>query len=153
MEFLHLISEHPDPEAISMITADLHRRSAGEADKFAFPVPNCHGKIVQPNDRDSDWSRFFIITAFYKADIGVNGSEAEYGRLFELLKQHVIPRLLKPLQADGRVIQPCLVHGDLWHENIGINKETDEPIVYDASGLLCSQRVRGGHVANRLYRF
>ncbi|ROV89589.1 hypothetical protein VMCG_09942 [Cytospora schulzeri] len=137
MEFLHLISEHPDPETISTITADLHRRSAGETEEFGFPVPNCHGKIIQPNGWDSDWSRYFtdLITTFYNADIAVNGTEATYSRLFELLRQHVIPRLLKPLQAEGRVLQPCLVHGDLWHENTGLNEGTYEPMVYDASAF------------------
>lgn len=115
MDFLHLKDDCPDAKTLSRITVDLHKRSAGEADKFGFPVSNCHGKIIQPNDWDADWSRYFtnLITAFYEADIRVNGSEAEYGRLFELLKHHVIPRLLKPLQADGRVLEPCLVHGDL----------------------------------------
>lgn len=138
MEFLHLEPEHPDAEALSKLTADLHRLSAGETEQFGFPVPNCHGKIIQPNDWDADWSNYFtnLITAFYNADIAANGPEdGEYGRLFELLKRHVIPRLLKPLQAEGRVLQPCLVHGDLWRENTCLTQETNRPMVYDASAF------------------
>lgn len=152
MEFLHLepthpdtkdpdpeqpYSKHPHPKAISKIIVDLHERSTGEVEEFGFPVPNCHGKIIQPNSWDSDWSRYFtnLITAFYKADIDKNGTEAEYGILFDLLKQRVIPRLLEPLQADGRLLRPCLVHGDLWHENIGLDKETKLPMIYDASAF------------------
>lgn len=137
MEFLYLINEHPDPEAISRVISELHKSSAGTSPdgKFGFPVPNCHGKIVQPNDWDSNWSRYFtnLVTAFYNADVEVNGPDDEYDQAFQALKQHIIPRLLEPLQTDGRVLEPCLVHGDLWHENIGLNEETDEPMIFDAS--------------------
>ena len=151
MEFINLIAEHPDPEDISRVIANLHKRSAGTSPdgKFGFPVPNCHGKIVQPNGWDADWSRYFttLITAFYEADVAVNGTDSEYEGAFNALKKHVIPRLLKPLQEGGRVLQPCLVHGDLWHENIGLGEdagdegdaedaedEEQQPVVvYDAS--------------------
>ncbi|KAL2282210.1 hypothetical protein FJTKL_11036 [Diaporthe vaccinii] len=105
MEFINIIAEHPDPEDISRVIANLHKRSAGTSPdfKFGFPAPNCHGKIVQPNGWGGDWSRVL-------------------GR---------------------RVLQSCLVHGDLWHENIGLGEDVgdgDEEndgqqpvVVYDAS--------------------
>lgn len=150
MEFINLIAEHPHPKAISRVISNLHKQSAGTSPdgKFGFPVPNCHGKIVQPNAWDADWSRYFatLISAFYDADVAVNGTYPGYEDTFNVLKTHVIPRLLKPLQEDGRVLQPCLVHGDLWHENIGLREGTGEdadeddsenggqqPVVYDPS--------------------
>lgn len=134
MEFINLIAEHPHPEAISRVISNLHKQSAGTSPdgKFGFPVFNCHGKIVQPNGWDADWTRYCatLISAFYDADVAVNGTYPEYEDTFNVLKTHVIPRLLKPLQEDGRVLQPCLVHGDLWHENIGLRDgagdDTDE---------------------------
>lgn len=151
MEFLDLIAEHPDPENISRVIAKLHKRSAGTSPegKFGFRVPNCHGKFVQTNRWDADWSRYFttLITAFYDADVAANGTEPDYESAFNTLKKHVIPRLLKPLQEGGRVLQPCLVHGDLWHGNIGLRGDAgtegdrEDPVpdgqqpvvVYDAS--------------------
>ncbi|KAJ4422137.1 hypothetical protein N0V82_003220 [Gnomoniopsis sp. IMI 355080] len=137
MEFLYLINKRPSPEAISKVISYLHKRSSGSSldGKFGFLVPNCHGKIVQPNHWDSNWSRYFtnLLTAFYNADMELNGPDTVYEQTFQALKQHVIPRLLKPLQADGHSLQPCLVHGDLWHQNIGLNEETDEPMIFDDS--------------------
>lgn len=82
MEFINIIAEHPDPEDISRVIANLHKRSAGTSPdfKFGFPVLNCHGKIVQPNGWDGDWSRYFTtpVTAFYEADVAVNGTNPEY---------------------------------------------------------------------------
>ncbi|RYP41455.1 hypothetical protein DL768_010494 [Monosporascus sp. mg162] len=46
---------------------------------------------------------------------------------------HVIPNMLGALQADGRSIKPCLVHGDHWDETTGVNAEAGEPVVFDAS--------------------
>ncbi len=31
---------------------------------------------------------------------------------------------LEPLQSNGRVLKPCLVHGDLWEENTATDLET-----------------------------
>ena len=31
-----------------------------------------------------------------------------------LTHDKVVPRLLQPLQAEGRVLKPCLVHGECW---------------------------------------
>lgn len=130
MEFMNLNAEKPAPEDISRVIARLHKRSEGTSPegKFGFPVPNCHGKIVQPNRWDNDWSRYFtkLITAFYDADVAVNGTTPEYEGAFGALARDVIPRLLRPLQEGGRVLKPCLVHGDLWHENIGLAEDAGD---------------------------
>ncbi|KAI1329428.1 Fructosamine kinase-domain-containing protein [Xylariaceae sp. FL0255] len=135
MDFLYLIAEPPDPKTITKMIADLHRTTAGTSpdNKFGFDVPTCHGKISQPNEWDSDWCRYFsrLLTVFYDEDMKVNGPFPEYENAFKVLKERVIPRLLRPLQSDGRVLTPCLIHGDLWHENIGLNEETEEPMLYD----------------------
>ncbi|KAK8087240.1 hypothetical protein PG994_002214 [Apiospora phragmitis] len=47
----------------------------------------------------------------------------------------VIPQLLQPLQAEDRVLKPCLVHGDLWKENTGTGVKTGRFIVYDPSAM------------------
>lgn len=49
------------------------------------------------------------------------------------LVSEVVPQLLEPLQSDGRVLKPCLVHGDLWEANTGLNSKTGLPVVFDAS--------------------
>jgi fructosamine-3-kinase len=41
-----------------------------------------------------------------------------------LLKK-VIPRLLDPLETDGRSIKPVLLHGDLWLGNVSFQKASE----------------------------
>ena len=47
----------------------------------------------------------------------------------------MIPRLLEPLQSEGRSIKPCLVHGDLWDENTATDMDTGEPFIFDAGSF------------------
>lgn len=61
MSFLQLIAKHPEPESITQLISELHKKSAGQYlnGKFGFHVPNCHGKIIQPNTWDASWSSYF----------------------------------------------------------------------------------------------
>ena len=44
----------------------------------------------------------------------------------------VVPRLLLPLQSDGRTIEPALVHGDCWDGNTAIT-EDGRAVFYDVA--------------------
>lgn len=48
------------------------------------------------------------------------------------LLDKAIPRLLRPLETEGRSIQPCLVHSDLWTGNVMPDAETNEIIIFDS---------------------
>ena len=135
MDFLDLKMSLPDPNKFCRTLVEMHQNSQSPTGKFGFHLPTCHGKHIQPNDWDSSWCRFFtrLITIFFQTDIEVNGPWAEYQKAFETLKTKVIPQILEPLQSNGRVLKPSLVHGDLWEENTGINLATGEAVVFDAS--------------------
>jgi fructosamine-3-kinase len=49
----------------------------------------------------------------------------------KLILDHVIPRLLGPLESDGRQVKPCLIHGDLWEDNIGTHTKTGDIFLVD----------------------
>ncbi|GKZ27942.1 hypothetical protein AbraCBS73388_007145 [Aspergillus brasiliensis] len=49
--------------------------------------------------------------------------------------EKVIPRLLRPLETEGRSIKPSLVHGDLWCGNAAINSATGRPLIYDPASF------------------
>ncbi|KAI4232556.1 MAG: hypothetical protein LQ349_004928 [Xanthoria aureola] len=121
-DFIDMKKEMPDPVAFCARLAEIHLNSQSPTGQFGFPVPNCHGKIVQSNEWDPRWTSFFtkLLVSFFKMELGINGPWPEYEQAFE---------------ANGRVLKPSLVHGDLWEENAAINLSTGEPVVFDASAF------------------
>jgi protein-ribulosamine 3-kinase len=65
-------------------------------------------------------------------EIKAKGYDPEFDVLIPTLFDTVIPRLLRPLESDGRRAKPSLVHGDLWFANSGIDADSDEPLIFDA---------------------
>lgn len=64
-----------------------------------------------------------------------NGEWPEFQTVCDLVLEKVVPRLLEPLQSEGRSIKPCLAHGNLWNENTATDMDTGEPFVFDASSM------------------
>ncbi|KAK7921371.1 hypothetical protein PG985_009393 [Apiospora marii] len=137
MDFIDLTMSLPNPAKFSQVLADMHKSSVSPTGKFGFPTPTCHGRHIQPNDWDESWNTYFtrLITIFFQIDLDVNGPWLQYEEAFKTLSTSVIPQLLNPLQAEGRVLKPCLVHGDLWEDNTGTDVNTGRFIVYDPSAM------------------
>ncbi|KAI1266053.1 Fructosamine kinase-domain-containing protein [Xylariaceae sp. FL1019] len=135
MEFLDMEVALPEPIQFCQAVAEMHIRSHSPTGKFGFHLPTCQGRHIQANEWDTSWCRYFteLLTVFFDTDLSVNGPWKEYEDAFENLKTTAIPQLLEPLQSDGRVLKPCLVHGDLWEENTGTRRDTGELVIYDAS--------------------
>jgi len=68
----------------------------------------------------------------FEREIAIQGPDPELDKLVPVILDKVIPRLLRPLQTEGRIVKPSLVHGDLWYANTGIDADTDKPLVFDA---------------------
>ncbi|KAL8781303.1 MAG: hypothetical protein Q9213_006078 [Squamulea squamosa] len=136
-EFIDMEIKMPDPVPFCARLARIHITSQSPTGQFGFAVPNCHGKIVQSNKWDPSWTSFFtkLLVSFFWKEIGVNGRSPAYEQAFGVIVTTVVPQLLDPLQADGRVLKPSLVHGDLWYGNAAINRSTGEPVVFDASAF------------------
>lgn len=47
----------------------------------------------------------------------------------------IIPRLLRPLESEGRTLTPCIVHGDLWDGNASVDVNTGHPMIFDGTPL------------------
>lgn len=69
------------------------------------------------------------------------GPDPELDTLVQVLFDKVIPRLLRPLEKDGRRVKPSLVHGDLWYANSGLDAATGESLVFDACCLYAHNEV------------
>ena len=73
--------------------------------------------------------------------------------------EKVVPRLLALLEEDSRSIKPCLIHGDLWEENISRDPRTGEIYIcnscaYYAHGKMAIgvRRVDCHHMKAKEYR-
>lgn len=65
----------------------------------------------------------------------------EFDVVRDVTLQKVVPRLLLPLQAGGRILKPRLIHGDCWDGNPATDAKTGETFVFD----VCSFYGRNEH--------
>ncbi|KAK8135980.1 hypothetical protein PG984_003920 [Apiospora sp. TS-2023a] len=123
-----------DPTRLATILTKLHRISSSPTGKFGFPVTTFKGYIPVNNAWTDTWEEFFARQ--FKHEIAweqsVRGADAEMEQVAEEFFDKVIPRLLRPLQSEGRNINPVLCHGDLWHGNIEFDVATQDPIMFDS---------------------
>ena len=94
------------------------------APQFGFPVTTCCGDTPQDNTWTESWADFFArrrLLAILERGERSHGKDAELRTLVERTATHVVPRLLAPSHLGGAsgVVQPALVHGDLWSGNHG----------------------------------
>lgn len=133
-EFVDMdVTTAPDPAEFTKRLAQLHQASNSPSGQFGFDVQTCDGQVAHTVDWQDSWATFFtkLLVGVCEKDLVTNGPWPEMERATKQLVNVVIPRLLGPLQADGRVLKPCIIHGDLWEGNMGINLETGESILFD----------------------
>ncbi|KAJ5691112.1 Fructosamine kinase-domain-containing protein [Penicillium malachiteum] len=126
------IQKVPDPESVATIDGEL----VPEPELFAAKVAELHtkGNLLRRTVKwEASWAKCFTnqLQDVIKYDNETNGIWPELDAACEQVINAVIPRLLGVLQSDGRSIEPVLIHGDLWEQNVGIDKETGQTIVFD----------------------
>ncbi|OAL28875.1 hypothetical protein AYO20_09355 [Fonsecaea nubica] len=155
MEFIDLGTEMVEPEDFCRLIAQLHQISTSPTGKFGFFQTTHHGPNPQNNIWESNWCTYFtrLLTQFHDREIRQNGSQPEYEAAYRTLVSVVIPQLLEPLQSNGQVLKPCLIHGDLWEENTGINLGTGLSVVFDASVMYAHNEMELGMWRADIIRF
>jgi len=133
-DYVEIDHRPPNPVKLGQKIAELHQTSVSPTGKFGFHVPPYDGKLPLESEWDSSWVSFFrkLLERVYKQDVRINGNWDEFDRAMKVVLEQVIPRLLGPLEEDGRSVKPCLIHGDLWEENIGTNPRTGELYIFDS---------------------
>jgi len=104
--------------------AEMHLR--GRGDEFGFSMDNYIGSTPQPNDKSSDWLRFFA-----EKRIGFQVKLAlDSGKLDSRLASDVeyIQSRLSQLLPDTD--HPALLHGDLWGGNHMVD-DRGKPVLID----------------------
>ncbi len=106
--------------------ANLHKKSVSPTGKFGFHMATCHAKIAQAVDTwEVSWC------ALYTRHLGHVMTLAkpilqwpEFDVVCKLTLEKVVPRLLLPLQSEGRFLKPCLIHGDCWDGKLRLSHAT-----------------------------
>jgi protein-ribulosamine 3-kinase len=133
-EFREMKSGILVPETAASIMHRIHSHSAPNG-KFGFPVTTFKGLARLDNAWCNTWEELF--TRQFRSELAweqiVRGDDAEYGELCDAFVNEVVPRLLRPLQSNGRSIEPVLCHGDLWHGNVEFDVKTGTPVLFDAA--------------------
>lgn len=133
-EYREMIDEMPDPHKFTARLAALHQNSRSPNGKFGFHITTYSGNLPQMNDWEESWETYFAKSLRWtlKLELEAKGPDPELDVLVPILFDKVIPRLLRPLESEGRSVKPSLVHGDLWYANSGIDINTGESLVFDA---------------------
>lgn len=132
VEFKDMVEEMPAISDFVGVIAKLHKNSVSPTGEFGFDVPTSQS-LQLDNAWCKTWEEFFTraFLGTVRLEQEVQGYDEELQRLAEQMCEKVIPRLLRPMESAGRALKPSLLHGDLWHGNVGVDAMTDEPILYD----------------------
>ena len=151
--FIELIDALPDTARFCELLAQLHLESRGHCpggNRFGFPVETLCGTMYQRLDWTPSWEAYFarVMRSHLEEEALVNGPWPEMEPYLDPFFNVVIPRLLRPLQSDGRRLVPVLLHNDIWYGNVARKVGTGEPIIYDPGAMWghheCRWTDRGG---------
>jgi len=133
-QFKDMTDEMPDPDQFTARLAALHQNSESPNGQFGFHITTYSGNLPQINDWETSWETYFTksMRLAFELEFEAKGPDPEFDTLVPVLFEKVIPRLLRPLESEGRSVKPSLVHGDLWYANSGIDVDTGESLVFDA---------------------
>ncbi len=111
----------------------MHKKSRSPTGKFGFHMRTCHARIAQAVDFwDDSWCAVFTSHLSHVVDLARPILEwPEFNAVADLVIKNVVPRLLLPLQEEGRTLKPCLVHGDCWDGNTAMDAQTGAPFIFD----------------------
>lgn len=160
-DYVDIDHRPPDAAKLGQKIAELHRRSVSPTGKFGFHVVPYDGKLPLVAEWDSSWMSFYrkLLAGVYEHDVRVNGFWKELDDAMKMTLDMVVPRLLGVLEEDSLSVKPCLIHGDLWEENIGTDRRTGEIYVFDSCAYYAHHEMAAGmwrvdhhHMKPEVYR-
>ncbi|KAI0158133.1 Fructosamine kinase-domain-containing protein [Xylariaceae sp. FL1272] len=132
-EFRDMADEMPGTTDFVSLVAKLHQTTESPNGKFGFHTTTYGGDNPVDTNWCDSWEKFFtrMMKQVMDRERTIHGPDAELDRLSPMIINQVIPRLIRPMESDGRKIKPVLIHGDLWHGNVAVDNDSDEPVLYD----------------------
>ncbi|KXJ85498.1 Fructosamine kinase-domain-containing protein [Microdochium bolleyi] len=121
------------------------RSSSTTSERYGNDMTTYHGNVPVEHGWSDTWEEYFARTTRHLLSVelesrggwgAVNDSDKGASMTQEKMANafftEVVPRLLRPIEAS---IRPTLIHGDLWHGNVGVDESTGEPIIFDAASF------------------
>ncbi|KAI3320813.1 Fructosamine kinase-domain-containing protein [Xylariaceae sp. AK1471] len=132
-EFRDMADEMPGATDFVSVVAKLHQTTKAPNGKFGFHTTTFGGDNPVDTTWCDSWEEFFtrMMKSTMERERAVHGPDADLDKLSPLIVEQVIPRLLRPMESGGREVKPVLLHGDLWHGNVAVDNQTEEPVLYD----------------------
>lgn len=143
-ELVNLAEGLPEMEAFCQNLAQLHHASVSPNGKFGFHVPTYKGTIPQYTQWHDTWEESFhhSLKWFVYTEEKSQGPDREMQELCQGIFDKVIPRLLRPMETNGRRLKPCLIHGDIWAGNCATNADLNLPVIFDGAALYAHNESR-----------
>ena len=140
------LSLAPEPISFMEKIAELHTKGKSPNGMFGFSAPTVLGKFERTVTWEKSWAVCFSnqLKDVIQYDNTTNETWPEFDLACKQLLEGVIPRLLGALQSEGRSIDPVLIHGDLWEQNVGIDMETGENILFDPGSTYAHNEMEFG---------
>jgi len=135
VRYHELTEDIPDVSDFPALVAEMHKRGVSPTGKFGFPYITYGGKNPQFFPPSDTWEECFAkgMEHMFELEEQTHGPDDELNELKKGLFDKIIPRLLRPLETDGRKLTPRLVHGDLWDGNASVDVNTGHPMIFDAT--------------------
>lgn len=145
-EFVNMSNQVFDSWELCVRVIELHRNSVSSIEKFEFHVRTCNDRTSQIIEWDSSWTSFFIKFMIHvmNKDFKINESWSKLEKVENRIVFHVILRLIEALKKDERSVKSCLIHADLWKENIDTSYKTKEIVLFDAESYYAHNEMKIG---------
>lgn len=134
-----LSGDIPDVEDFPMLLAEMHKseKAKSPTGEFGFGKVTYGGRNPVFFPMSKTWEECFSagLSATFDLEESTHGPDSELTELREGVMTKVIPRLLRPLETEGRSVIPTFVHGDLWDGNASVDVNTGKPMIFDATPL------------------
>ena len=143
----------PDPVDTGAFVVRLHRSSQLDIRAFGFAVPTYDGMLANGITLERDWITCFtkMLDTSFNHDWIANGPWHQLESALKQVREVVIPRLLGVLQAEGRRILPCYIHGNLKEGNIGTEHSTGKVFIFNLNGYYAHYEIELGMWATEHY--
>ena len=111
----------------------MHKKSISPTSKFGFSTTTCHGTTTQVTEMWEElWSELYKkqLAHMFAVDLEKDEPWPEFEQLCDLTLNKNIPRLLNPVQSEGRRMKLYLLHGDCWDEKTATDMDRGEPFIF-----------------------